>query len=211
MPSHYPPRAKCFGQKRNLLKALPSQDVLMLLAQPYHRWSYLRENIWNQNCMIICSQGSLEEKSAEGYMTNELFKIFLKHLSRNKSQGTCLLIFDGTACHWDLSIVDISDSLGIHLYCLPSNTTHELQPLDKAVYRSFEHHWDAELLSFLDQNRDKKLTKARFNIILSSVWYKHTAISRVALMRLACIPSTHRNSFCPFHFNGSSCTKWCTR
>lgn len=58
------------------------------------------------------------------------------------------------------------------MYCLPSNTTHELQPLDKAVYRSFEHHWDAEVLSFLDQNRDKKLTKARFNIILSSVWSK---------------------------------------
>ncbi|CAB3233470.1 unnamed protein product [Arctia plantaginis] len=117
-------------------------------------------------------QGSLVEKSAKGYMTNELFKIFLKHLSRYKSQGPCLLIFDGAACQLDLSIVDISDSLGINLYCLPSNTTHELQPLDKAVYRSFEHHWDAELLSFLDQNRDKKLTKARFNIILSSVWSK---------------------------------------
>lgn len=117
-------------------------------------------------------QGSLVEKSAKGYMTNELFKIFLKHLSKYKSQGPCLLIFDGAACHLDLSIVDISDSLGINLYCLPSNTTHELQPLDKAVYRSFEHYWDAELLSFMDQNRDKKLTKARFNIILSSVWSK---------------------------------------
>lgn len=117
-------------------------------------------------------QGSLVEKSAKGYMTNELFKIFVKHLSRYKSQGPCLLIFDGAACHLDLSIVDISDSLGINLYCLPSNTTHELQPLDKAVYRSFEHHWDAELLLFFDQNRDKKLTKARFNIILSSVWSK---------------------------------------
>lgn len=29
-----------------------------------------------------------------------------------------------------------------------------------------------DTLSFLDQNRDKKLTKARFNIILSSVWSK---------------------------------------
>uniref|UniRef100_A0A2A4JD70 HTH CENPB-type domain-containing protein n=1 Tax=Heliothis virescens TaxID=7102 RepID=A0A2A4JD70_HELVI len=116
--------------------------------------------------------GSLVEKSAKGYMTNELFKEFLKHLARYKSEGPCLLIFDGAACHLDLSIVDTSDSLGIHLYCLPSNTTHELQPLDKAVYRSFEHHWDAEVLLFLDQNRDKKLTKARFNTILRSVWSK---------------------------------------
>ncbi|KAF9420025.1 hypothetical protein HW555_003619 [Spodoptera exigua] len=116
--------------------------------------------------------GSLVEKSAKGYMTNELFKTFLKHLAKYKCPGPCLLIFDGAACHLDLSIVDVFESLDISLYCLPSNTTHELQPLDKAVYRSFEHHWDAEVLAFMDQNRDKKLTKARFNVILSSVWSK---------------------------------------
>lgn len=116
--------------------------------------------------------GSLVEKSSKGYMTNELFKKFLKHLAKYKSQGKCLLIFDGAACHLDLSIVDIADSLNIFLYCLPSNTTHELQPLDKSVYRSFEHHWDAEVLAFLSQNPDKKLTKARFNVVLSNVWSK---------------------------------------
>lgn len=116
--------------------------------------------------------GSLVQKSKKGFMTHELFKDFLKHLARYKSQGTCLLIFDGAACHLDLSIVEVADSLDISLYCLPSNTTHELQPLDKAVYRSFEHHWDAEVLSFMEQNPGKKLTKARFNIILSNVWSK---------------------------------------
>ncbi|XP_057330208.1 uncharacterized protein LOC130670746 [Microplitis mediator] len=105
-------------------------------------------------------------------MTNELFKEFLKHLAKFKTAGECLLIFDGAACHLDLSIVDLTESLGIYLYCLPSNTTHELQPLDKAVYRSFEPHWDAVVLLFLEQNRDKKLTKSRFNIILSKVWSK---------------------------------------
>lgn len=116
--------------------------------------------------------GSLVEKSVKGYMTNELFKEFLKHLARYKTPGKCLLIFDGAACHLDLSIVEVADSLDIALYCLPSNTTHELQPLDKAVYRSFEHHWDSELLLFKEQNPDKKLTKARFNIILTTVWSK---------------------------------------
>ncbi|XP_063633730.1 uncharacterized protein LOC134804559 [Cydia splendana] len=116
--------------------------------------------------------GSLVEKSSKGYMNNELFKEFLKHLARYKSGGKCLLVFDGAACHLDLSIVEVADSLNISLYCLPSNTTHELQPLDKAVYRSFEHHWDAEVLLFLDQNPDKKITKARFNVILTNVWSK---------------------------------------
>lgn len=116
--------------------------------------------------------GSFVEKLAKGYMKIELFKTFLGHLSQYKSAGPCLLIFDGAACHLDLSIVDVSDTIGINLYCLPSNTTHELQPLDKAVHRSFKHLWGAEVLSFMDQKRDKKLTKARFNIIISSVWSK---------------------------------------
>ena len=90
--------------------------------------------------------------------------------NRGTSSGN--FIFDGAACHLDLSIVEVADSLDIALYCLPSNTTHELQPLDKAVYRSFEHHWDSELLLFMKQNPDKKLTKARFNIILTTVWSK---------------------------------------
>ena len=102
-------------------------------------------------------------------MTNDLFIEFLKHLARYKTPGKWLLIFNGAACHLDLSIVEVTDSLDIAL-CLPSNATHELQPLDKAVYRSFEHHWDSELLLFMKQNPDKKLTKARFSIILTRIY-----------------------------------------
>ncbi|RXG68808.1 hypothetical protein Avbf_01756 [Armadillidium vulgare] len=39
-------------------------------------------------------QGTLVQKSRKGYMTNELFKDFLKHLAQYKSSGKCLLIFD---------------------------------------------------------------------------------------------------------------------
>ncbi|KAF9794422.1 hypothetical protein SFRURICE_009678 [Spodoptera frugiperda] len=38
--------------------------------------------------------GTLVEKSAKGYMTNELFIEFLKHLARYKTPGKCLLIRD---------------------------------------------------------------------------------------------------------------------
>lgn len=116
-------------------------------------------------------------------MTNELFIEFLKHLARYKTPGKCLLILDGAACHLEVgrsaSIVEVADSLDIALYCLPSNTTHELQPLDKTVYRSFEHQWDSELLLFMEQNPDKKLTKARFNIILTTVWSKSISHSNI--------------------------------
>lgn len=116
--------------------------------------------------------GSLVRMTPKGYMTHSVFVDFIKHLSRYKATGSCLLIFDGAACHLDFSIVEEAEEHNITLYCLPSNTTHELQPLDKAVYRSFEHHWDQELLKFIAQNPERKLNKSSFNMIFSKVWSK---------------------------------------
>lgn len=48
------------------------------------------------------------------------------------------LIFDGAKLHLDVSIVDAAEKHDISLFCLPSNTTHELQPMDKAVFKSYE-------------------------------------------------------------------------
>lgn len=116
-------------------------------------------------------RGSLVRMSPKGSMTTALFIDFLRHLSRYKgTDGHILLVFDGASSHLDYSIVDEADRLGIRLFCLPSNTTHELQPLDKAVYRSFEYHWDQELLRFWDRHPERRLNKARFSTIFSKVW-----------------------------------------
>lgn len=116
--------------------------------------------------------GTLIKMAPKGSMVTDLFIEFLHHLARHKVAGPALLIFDGASSHLDLSIVEAADDLNITLFCLPSNTTHELQPLDKSVYKSFESHWDAELLRYWDVNPDRSLTKARFNIILSQVYPK---------------------------------------
>lgn len=116
--------------------------------------------------------GSLVKMTAKGYMTHETFIDFIEHLAKHKTSGKCLLVFDGAACHLDYSIVEEAEKHDITLYCLPSNTTHELQPLDKSVYRSFEHHWDQELLKFISKNPERKLNKSSFNMILSEVWPK---------------------------------------
>ncbi|CAH2095355.1 unnamed protein product [Euphydryas editha] len=100
--------------------------------------------------------GSLVKMAKKGSMTSSLFVDFIHHLGKYKAAGTCLLVFDGASCHLDYSIVEAADHHDIVLYCLPSNTTHELQPLDKSVNKSFEHHWDKETLLYLYQNPGKK-------------------------------------------------------
>ncbi|XP_030762676.1 uncharacterized protein LOC115887403 [Sitophilus oryzae] len=110
--------------------------------------------------------GSIVKMAPKGSMTTEIFVEFLKYFAKYKSnEPSELLIFDGASSHLDLTIAETADSLGITLFCLPSNTTHELQPLDRAVFRSFEANWDQELLRYLDTYPQRTLNKARFNII----------------------------------------------
>lgn len=115
---------------------------------------------------------SLVEMSDKGSMTAKLFCKFLHHLNRYKPAGPILLLLDGAKCHVDITVVEVADKLGIHLFCLPSNTTHELQPCDVAVFRSYEHFWDQELLKYWDRFPDRSLNKARFGFIFTPVWQK---------------------------------------
>lgn len=60
-----------------------------------------------------------------------------------KNPGPILLIFAGpsyTSTHLLLMLLKIMELL---YFCyLVGNTTHELQPLDKAVFQSYEAFWD---------------------------------------------------------------------
>lgn len=94
--------------------------------------------------------GSLVKMAAKGFMTTQLSSDFLRHFAQFKPNGPTLLVFDGASSHLDFTIAETAESLGITLFCLPSNTTHEFQPLDKAVFHSFEANWDQELLRYWD-------------------------------------------------------------
>ena len=65
------------------------------------------------------------------------------------------------------------------LFCLPSCTSHELQPLDKSVFRSFEHFWDEEVVKFFRTNPDRSLTKDLFGKIFAPVWLKCMTMSNI--------------------------------
>jgi hypothetical protein len=90
------------------------------------------------------------EMAAKGCMITDIFVRWIEHFAKYKPVGDVLLVFDGAASHLDPSIVEEADKHQIYLFCLPSNTTHELQPLDldKSVFRSFETYWDEEILRF---------------------------------------------------------------
>ncbi|CAG4937489.1 unnamed protein product [Parnassius apollo] len=116
--------------------------------------------------------GAVAQMTPKGSMTTDAFVNWIHHFSKFKLPGNVLLIFDGAKCHLDYSIVETAEKYEIKLFCLPSNTTHELQPMDKSVFRSFEYYWDEEILRYWSLHEDRKITKQRFGIIFSKVWDK---------------------------------------
>lgn len=77
--------------------------------------------------------GSLVRMAVKGSITTELFIDFIHHLARYKTESCILLMFNRLWSHLNYTIAEVADEHDISLLCLPSNMTHELQPLDKSV------------------------------------------------------------------------------
>jgi len=116
--------------------------------------------------------GSAVVMAQKGCMNTSVFIRWIEHFAQYKPAGNVLLVYDGAASHLDPSIVDAADCHQIHLFCLPSNTTHELQPMDKSVFRSFETYWDEDVLKFWRLHPDRQVNKERFGKIFTPAWYR---------------------------------------
>nr|CAH7725055.1 unnamed protein product [Callosobruchus chinensis] len=100
--------------------------------------------------------GTTVQMTPKGSMNVAVFVQWIHHLAKYKLPGPCVVVFDGAKCHLDYSIVEAAEKFDIKLFCLPSNTTHELQPMDKSVFRSFEYFWDEEVLKYWAQHEEKE-------------------------------------------------------
>lgn len=84
--------------------------------------------------------GSTAEITSRGSI-KEAFVNWLIHFSHYKFAGSCLLVFDGAMSHLDHSTAEAADCHDITLLGLPSQTTHEMQPMDITVFGPLEHYW----------------------------------------------------------------------
>ena len=130
--------------------------------------------------------GSAVYMAEKGSMTQVVFKKWLNHFAKYKSPGIVILIFDGAKCHLSPSIVDVAEGLEIILYCLPSNTTHELQPFDVSVFGPFEQQWDGEVLKYWKNTEDRSLCRYSFGHIFTPVWNRTVTAANVVSGFKAC-------------------------
>ena len=85
----------------------------------------------------------------EGEIFNEWFTHhFLKHAPASRP---LLLLLDGHSTHYTPEFITrVAHEKSV--FCLPPNTTHLTQPLDKEVFGPFKTYWNEECQTYMMKN-----------------------------------------------------------
>lgn len=119
---------------------------------------------------------NMSEKSA--YVNSDIFFNWLRtHFYPRKMPGKVLLIVDGHSSHTnDLEMLQFAEENSIILLCLPSHTTHYLQPLDRAFFKSLKTHFYDACNRFVKTNPSRKITRLQFGELLGQAWNKSATV-----------------------------------
>ena len=102
--------------------------------------------------------------SENGWINKELFLQLLEFFI--SSRRPVLLILDGHSSHVTLDLIELARSNDIHLLCLPSHTSHILQPSDVGVFKSFKSFFSNECRRYIVKHPGRVITE---EVLTSSV------------------------------------------
>ena len=70
-----------------------------------------------------------------------------------------LLLLDGHSSHYNPEAVRLAKEKDVILFTLVPHTTHEMQPLDTAVFGPLKLHWQEACHDFVQSNPGRIITK----------------------------------------------------
>ena len=117
--------------------------------------------------------------SSNGWINSDLFlqwfEFFLQHIPPT---WPVLLIMDGHGSHMSIDLIELARSNGVHILCLPSHTTHVLQPLDMGVFKSFKSHFSKACSKYLAANPGRVITSNKLASLVAEAWpQSHTPLN----------------------------------
>lgn len=101
--------------------------------------------------------------------TNYFIKSFIPNLGPARP---VVVIYDGHASHFDIEMIEESIKNDITIIKLPPHSSHLLQPLDLAVFKSVKVSWDELLVKWQRKNLGKTLPKSKIAEMVGQVWNK---------------------------------------
>lgn len=115
--------------------------------------------------------------SDTGYMKEDVFLLWLKHFVKFKPGGVVLLILDGHASHVkSFAVTQYCIENNIEMLCLPSHTTHVLQPLDKSFFKPFKTFYNQSVNQFVYAHPGTVLSKCNFGKFFGPAWTKAATV-----------------------------------
>ena len=106
--------------------------------------------------------------SKSGWITKELYLEWFDFFLRNIPPARpVLLIEDGHSSHVTIELAHSND---IHLLCLPTHTTHILQPLDVGVFKSFKTNFSKACHRYITQFPGRVITTDKIASLVAEAW-----------------------------------------
>ena len=119
-----------------------------------------------------CVPNTLFASSENGWINSDLylewFQFFLNNIP---STRPVILIQDGHASHISIALIELAQKNNVHLLCLPSHTTHILQPLDVEVFKSFKSNFSKACHKYLMGRPGQVITTAAIASLVHDAWY----------------------------------------
>ena len=124
------------------------------------------------NPMANCVPGAYFGHSSNGWINTQLFYGWLtNHFAKKVLVRPVVLLVDGHTSHINVEVSKFCLENQILLYCLPSHSSHLLQPLDVGFFRSLKAAWGKECSNYRAKAFGSSVTKESFSHVFRGAWF----------------------------------------
>ena len=125
--------------------------------------------------------GTMYGLTDNGWMDGEVFDNWFTHhfLAHAPAVRPLLLLLDGHSTHYNPSFIRKAAQEKVIVFCLPPNTTHITQPLDKEVFGSLKVAWAKQCHRFIKLHPGKVVTQYEFMVLFSKAWQNAMTSSNI--------------------------------
>ena len=99
-------------------------------------------------------------------------KCFLPAVADTLAKGPVILFLDGHHSHLGIEFIQMAKQHKVHPFCIPSHTSHILQPLDVGVYGPLKKSWKEITKAYRSSTRASVISKQVFPSLLAELWTK---------------------------------------
>ena len=165
------------------------------------------------NLMDHCVPGAVGTCTKTGWINEQVFSEwfdhFMKEVQPKTHQEPILLIFDGHASHTrNLDVIQKARENNVILLCLPSHTSHRLQPLDVSFFKSLKSKYDEQVRLWLRNHVGRALAEDRVAEIFGIAYQEAASVKNaVSGFRRAGIEPFNRDTYAEQDYAGALMTE----